>query len=103
MAERALKNDIFVWEGKDKKGQKIKGEIGGQTEALVKANLRRQGISPLRVRKKGKPLFGGGGNATPKDIAIFSSEGDARGPRPAPLPRRAHPTRKRAHGRQRRQ
>ncbi len=74
MAERALKNDIFVWEGKDKKGQKIKGEIGGQTEALVKANLRRQGISPLRVRKKGKPLFGGGGNATPKDIAIFSRQ-----------------------------
>jgi type IV pilus assembly protein PilC len=74
MAQRALKNAVFVWEGKDKKGQKIKGEIGGQSEALVKANLRRQGINPIRVRKKGKPLFGGGGNATPKDIAIFSRQ-----------------------------
>jgi len=74
MAERALKNDIFVWEGRDRKGQKVKGELGGQTASLVKASLRRQGINASKVRKKGKPLFGGGGKATPKDIAIFSRQ-----------------------------
>ena len=74
MAERALKNDIFVWEGRDRKGQKVKGETGGQTAALVKASLRKQGINASKVKKKGKPLFGGGGKATPKDIAIFSRQ-----------------------------
>ena len=74
MAQKALKQDIFVWEGKDKKGQKVKGESGGQNIALVKASLRRQGINPTKVRKKSKPLFGGGGRVTPKDIAIFSRQ-----------------------------
>ena len=55
----AKKQDIFVWEGKDKRGQKVKGEVGGQNVSLVKASLRRQGINPTKVRKKAKPLFGG--------------------------------------------
>jgi len=74
MAQKALKQDIFIWEGKDKKGQKVKGESGGQNIALVKASLRRQGINPTKVRKKPKPLFGGKGKVTPKDIAIFSRQ-----------------------------
>ena len=56
----ARKSDIFLWEGRDKRGQKIKGEVGGQNIAIVKASLRRQGINPTKVRKKPKPLFGGG-------------------------------------------
>jgi type IV pilus assembly protein PilC len=74
MAQKALKQDIFIWEGKDKKGQKVKGESGGQNIALVRASLRRQGINPTKVRKKSKPLFGGGGRVKPKDIAIFSRQ-----------------------------
>jgi len=75
MAERALKQETFVWEGVDKRGSRIKGESSGASMALVKAELRRQGINPLKVKKKPKPLFGGGGKkVTPKDIAIFTRQ-----------------------------
>jgi len=66
---------FFLWEGKDKTGKLVKGELSGQTDALVKAQLRRQGINPLKVKKKPKALFGGGGTRiTPKDITIFSRQ-----------------------------
>jgi len=75
MAE-AAKADMFVWEGTDKSGKRVKGEMSGQSDALVKAVLRRQGVKPLKVRKKPKPLFGGGGTKkiTPKDITVFSRQ-----------------------------
>lgn len=70
------KEVMFLWEGKDKQGKLVKGELGAQSDALVKAKLRRQGINPLKVKKKPKPLFGGGGKTkiTPKDITIFSRQ-----------------------------
>ncbi|MDY6978777.1 MAG: type II secretion system F family protein [Pseudomonadota bacterium] len=74
MAQAAAKQDTFLWEGKDNKGQTIKGETTGQSIALVKANLRRQGINPKKVKKKPKPLFGGGGKVKAADIAIFSRQ-----------------------------
>jgi type IV pilus assembly protein PilC len=76
MAQAAVaKGDMFVWEGTDRRGQKIKGEMSSTSDALVKATLRRQGINPLRVKKKPKPLFGAGGKKiTAKDIAIFSRQ-----------------------------
>lgn len=75
MAEKALKTSIFSYEGTDKKGAKIKGEIGGQSIALVKAQLRKQGITPGKVRKKAQPLFGGGGKKIkPLDIALFTRQ-----------------------------
>ena len=72
----AKKEVMFVWEGKDKQGKVVKGELAGMSDALVKAKLRRQGVNPLKVKKKPKPLFGsGGGKAiTPKDITIFSRQ-----------------------------
>ncbi len=75
MAE-AAKANMFVWEGTDKSGKRVKGEMSGQSEALVKAVLRRQGVKPLKVKKKPKPLFGGGGGGkcTPKDITVFSRQ-----------------------------
>lgn len=75
MAE-ANKADMYVWEGIDKQGKRVKGESSGQSEALVKATLRRQGINPLKCKKKPKPLLGGGGNTkiTPKDITVFSRQ-----------------------------
>lgn len=76
MATKALKQDTFIWEGKDGKGQKSQGETMGKSIALVKADLRRQGINPTKVRKKPKPLFGGGGKTkvTPADISIFARQ-----------------------------
>jgi len=67
---------MFVWEGRDKSGKKVKGEMTGQSDALVKALLRRQGVNPTKVRKKPKPLFGGAakGKVTPKDITVFSRQ-----------------------------
>lgn len=73
-AKKEEKQDIFVWEGKDRKGNKTKGEISGTTTALVKAQLRKQGIMPDKVRKKPKPLFGGSKKVTPFDIAMFSRQ-----------------------------
>ncbi|MDZ7662333.1 type II secretion system F family protein [Thiohalophilus sp.] len=74
MAQAAAKQDTFLWEGKDNKGQTVKGEVTGQSIALVKANLRRQGINPKKVKKKPKPLFGGGGKVKAADISIFSRQ-----------------------------
>jgi type IV pilus assembly protein PilC len=72
---QAAKADMFVYEGTDKRGQKVKGEMSSTSDALVKATLRRQGITPVRVKKKPKPLFGGGGKAiSAKDIAVFSRQ-----------------------------
>ena len=66
---------MFVWEGTDKKGARTKGELKGMSVALVKAELRRQGINPLKVKKKPKPLFGGSKKKiTAKDIAVFSRQ-----------------------------
>ena len=74
MADKALKTSIFSWEGTDKKGTKVKGEIGGQSPALVKAQLRKQGINPTKVRKKSASLFGAGKKIKPMDIALFTRQ-----------------------------
>ena len=71
------KSVMFVWEGTDKQGKRIKGEMSGQSDALVKALLRRQGINPIKVKKKPKTLLGGGGrrkSIKPKDITVFSRQ-----------------------------
>lgn len=65
----------FNWEGLDRKGSKIKGEAQASSEILLKADLRRQGINPTRVKKKTKPLLGGSGKKIiPKDIAVFARQ-----------------------------
>ncbi len=75
MAQAAAKAaDMFVWEGTDKRGKKVKGEMSGQSDAIVKATLRRQGINVGKVKKKPKPLFGLKKKVTAKDIAVFSRQ-----------------------------
>ena len=64
----------FKWEGTDKRGTRVKGELRGINQNLVKAELRRQGIIPLRVRKKAKPLMTFGDTVTPKDIMLFTRQ-----------------------------
>jgi len=74
MADAALKKNMFLWEGTDRSGRKVKGEMSGSTDALIKATLRRQGINPKKVKKKPKALFSSKKKITPKDIAIFSRQ-----------------------------
>lgn len=74
MAEKAQKLESFIWEGKDRKGNKSKGELTGANLALVKAQLRKQGIIPDKVKKKPKPLFGGSKKITPFDIAMLTRQ-----------------------------
>ena len=45
----------FIWEGRDKRGVKLKGQQIASNPNLVRAELRRQGINPIRVKKKPKP------------------------------------------------
>ena len=64
----------FKWEGTDKRGVRIKGEMRGPNQNMIKAELRRQGILPLNVKKKAAPLFTFGDNIVPKDIMLFTRQ-----------------------------
>lgn len=76
MATKAAELNTYVWEGVDKRGTKMKGEQAAKNPTLVKAELRRQGIQPKRVRKKAKSIFGAAGakKITAREIAIFSRQ-----------------------------
>ncbi|MBT8117684.1 MAG: type II secretion system F family protein [Gammaproteobacteria bacterium] len=73
MAEKALKQpDLFLWTGTDKRGVKVKGQTRGTNPSLIKADLRKQGIKPLTVRKQ-STLFkkSESKKILAKDIAVF--------------------------------
>jgi len=71
-AEKAL---VFKWEGLDRRGARIKGETRAASIALVRADLRRQGLTPLKVRKKPQGLLGTKKRKiTSADIAVFSRQ-----------------------------
>ena len=75
VARSTMELATFVWEGTDKRGARMKGEQLAKNANLLKAELRRQGISPKVVKPKAKPLFGSTGKpVTPKDIAFFSRQ-----------------------------
>ena len=66
---------VFAWEGTDRKGNRVKGESRAGTIALARADLRRQGITPLKLRKKSSSIFSNRKKKiTSKDIAIFSRQ-----------------------------
>ena len=66
---------VFVWEGTDKRGIKMKGEQQAKNANMLRAELRRMGITPKVVKPKPKPLFGAAGRrVSPLDIAIFSRQ-----------------------------
>ena len=67
----AVKESIFVWEGRDRTGKKIKGEMRAGGSAVVNVTLRRQGNNVTRVRKQ---RLGGGKRVTEKDIALFTRQ-----------------------------
>lgn len=69
------KVQVFQWEGTDKRGNKVKGELPGQNMTLVKAELRRQGINANKVKRKPTALFGAKKRKiTPLDIAVFTRQ-----------------------------
>lgn len=66
---------LFVWEGTDKRGVKMKGEQSSKNANFLRAELRKQGITPSVVKIKPKPIFGAAGKTiTPKEIAFFSRQ-----------------------------
>jgi type IV pilus assembly protein PilC len=72
---RANPMEVFVWEGTDKRGTKIKGEFQAKSANFVRAELRKQNINPTIVKPKPKPLFGKAGQRiTSLDITIFSRQ-----------------------------
>jgi type IV pilus assembly protein PilC len=71
---KITKEHTFVWEGTDRKGAKLKGSTVGPSESMVKSQLRKQGINPIKVSKKASFKFGGGGKIESQDIAIFSRQ-----------------------------
>ncbi|MDX9741002.1 MAG: type II secretion system F family protein [Gammaproteobacteria bacterium] len=74
--EKAQKISIFTWEGTDRRGARVRGETRSNSMALVKAQLRQQGITPQKVKKKAQSLLGGKRKKkiTAGDIAIFSRQ-----------------------------
>lgn len=66
---------VFAWEGTDRRGTKMKGEMRAANINLVRADLRRQGVNPTKVKIKPKPLLGGGKKKiTSADLAIFTRQ-----------------------------
>ena len=78
MSKKHTSNDtsIFKWVGVSARGKKLEGELSGSSIALVKAQLRKQGITPSKVKRKAKPLFGlqSVKKITPKDIALVTRQ-----------------------------
>ena len=72
MAASASKQNTYVWEGKDKKGKIIKGEMRANGESFVKASLRRQGINATKVKKQS--AFRNKGKVSDKDVALFTRQ-----------------------------
>jgi type IV pilus assembly protein PilC len=71
---RTIKRDVpFSWEGRDKRGSRVKGKSLAPDENALRAELRRQGIAPSRVRKQSQ-AFKGGGKPKPADIAVFARQ-----------------------------
>src|SRR6185437_4406368 len=70
---KSIKRDVpFQWEGRDKRGARIKGKSLAPDEQTLRAELRRQGVAPSRIRKQRQGRRGGKVNAG--DIAVFSRQ-----------------------------
>ncbi len=70
-AVRGPTDTIFVWEGRDKAGKQVRGEIRAPSESVVNVTLRRQGIATTKVKKKS---FRSGKRITDKDISLFTRQ-----------------------------
>ena len=71
LAAKRIKDIIFEWEGKDKNGKPVRGEMRAGGEAMVSASLRRQGVMVNKVKKR---RMSGGRSIKQKDIAVFTRQ-----------------------------
>src|SRR3954469_18181533 len=62
---------VFEWEGRDRNGKSVRGETRAAGENQVQAALRRQGVTPSKIKKR---RMRGGTSIKPKDIAIFTRQ-----------------------------
>ena len=70
---KAIKREVpFAWEGRDKRGARIKGKSLAPDEQTLRAELRRQGVAPSKIRKQRQGVKGG--SIKPGDIAVFSRQ-----------------------------
>lgn len=69
---KAAKETTYVWEGKDKKGKSVKGEMKASGDSFVSATLRRQGITGIKVKKQSG--FTSKGKVTDKDVTLFTRQ-----------------------------
>jgi type IV pilus assembly protein PilC len=65
------KEAVFEWEGKDRNGKQVRGEIRAAGENQVKASLRRQGVTPTKIKTR---RMSAGSSIKPKDLAIFTRQ-----------------------------
>jgi type IV pilus assembly protein PilC len=72
-AAKAIKDITFLWEGMDKRGKKVKGQLQAGGEAMVNSLLRKQGITVTKVRKQ-STLFSGNKRITDKDVTLFTRQ-----------------------------
>ncbi|GIX22920.1 MULTISPECIES: type II secretion system F family protein [Caldimonas] len=70
-AAKKTQEFVFEWEGKDRNGKAVRGEMRAGGEAMVSASLRRQGVLVTKVKKR---RMSGGRAIKPKDIAIFTRQ-----------------------------
>ena len=70
-AKARIKDIVFEWEGKDKNGKPVRGEMRAGGEAMVSASLRRQGVMVNKVKKR---RMSGGKSIKQKDIAVFTRQ-----------------------------
>ncbi|MCE3603363.1 type II secretion system F family protein [Massilia sp. P8910] len=67
----AVKESVYAWEGKDKTGKTVRGELRAGGEAVVNVTLRRQGVMVTKVKKK---TYRSGKKITDKDISLFTRQ-----------------------------
>ena len=72
-ATAGKKETQFIWEGKDRRGNKVRGKALAANEASLRSDLRKQGVAATRVKTQSR-VFGGGGKPEPGDIAVFARQ-----------------------------
>src|SRR5258708_13798543 len=72
-ATASKKETQFLWEGKDKRGNKVRGKSLAANEATLRADLRRQGVATKGVKTE-RNIFRAGGKVSNEDIAVFSRQ-----------------------------
>ncbi|EWH10045.1 type IV pilus biogenesis protein PilC [Catenovulum agarivorans DS-2] len=72
---KVAEQDIFIWQGVNRRGLKVNGELPAESIKAARDTLKQQGINPTKLKKKPKPLFGGGAKKiTAKDIAVMTRQ-----------------------------